>query len=1364
MASQALSSSPPLHQTTDTDDPPVVEDLTRPLTPTGRHSNIHDPHLSPASLARLQKLAKSSERSPSLADREFYEACWGKPNGFVVEGIGYIRSNLDLARKRPIMVREDYVTLYAHLESLPNQQNTDAILGYGSPGIGKSCFLRFAANQRAEECRPICWLRTPTSDLIIFTNEGLFAVAPKVITRLEFLVPPLVLLDAGAPSDVLPAEVYLGLTYPTIFTCSPNDTRYSRYLKDRLARVFAFDPIHRYELNQYITLLAELTSKKKEPLNVPLRSIRPIATLRRRTTPDSRVPDYIRDLVANTSSPSTTVDIDPPRTAADSRTADSRTADSSTNKAASSASSASSAFPHPTSTSTSATTSADSAQYMSTTATPSASLPRLASSLAPPASVAASVSPPPTADARIEAHDLSRTSASETDWEPANICSIRLELLPNQLPLLPHVQAHWIKQSQSSDVYTPMEVFASVGPTFRDIFEVSKTTGSLERDFFGSQVLAGPIHELARVLGAKTTSSSQTTPSAQQLTGYHQHLYEAPTTKKLTKMPMIELFVGSPLLLRRILDGIQQQTELDQRQLLIMLYERPSMFGVMFEGAVIRYFTLTDTLISSVTNPALNLVIPRALLTEHVDPSVHLPLDHDYIGLLPPNYPTFDCIIVLGTHKPPRLCLVQITVAPRHSMSPQGLNAVRDALARTKAPDALHLHFLWAHPTMEVAKKTALHFQEACEQARAAGHADEAVDDAVIGVEDEEADVAGVDAGHLSSREDDDMPPSKKAKKAKKRPPPELFRYDLGYVAVSSFDVFRKAKSAAANSSPSYSQYSYLPTPHSQFHPTPTIPSQVVQSAPSYPNTTVSPISPTFPIDASTPYMPASSDEVSQVVLAAAKCDKLGKIDLTGHSKQDDAPNRRATTCQSTLERSNGDDPSNYVGAFYWSVCVAVPPSSGGGIAGRRELAPPHPHNIYAGEATYYDTLTTAVDRYQGIDPKQQDIRPPPAPPGKTRSGFTAHVSMAGASKKRRQSVADDAEGVLACDVCRRDIGSGTLQLASTGEPVGATVEVICAHCEVRYTRCSDCGGGGGSKGVGRWRCKEMFPIGRRTCQLSHSRIGTVNEMDYDAWTVASIPAERITEVVDICRDLYFGQLLGTLAVPDMLESVAPIARSFHEVEKLAVDSWTHFERSKKKAAAAAAAADGEGTQSSPEDAKSAFLARSSEDHHDDEPQLIREGKVVTGFILAEQELESGILHVMLVARVHEDTHMLNQHRASMQLAPYPAVTVAWTMHMTKRDSRIMSRLETRRGFIPLEDFLVKYPDANKANFPPIRKTYLRPEFLHGWSVCTKRITSDDLPPDYQSPFASSASSTARSTAGSASSSHPNRILITTRR
>ncbi|BGP07410.1 hypothetical protein JCM10049v2_003241 [Rhodotorula toruloides] len=524
MTSQALaSSSSPLHQPTESDDPPVLKDPTRPLAPTGRNPNISIPHLSPASLALLKHLAQTTERSPSLADREFYEACWGKPNGFVVDGIGYIRSNFDLPRTRPIMVREDYVTLYAHLESLPNKQNTDVIVGYGSPGIGKSCFLRYAANRRAEECRPICWLRTPTSNLVMMTNEGLFAVGPKVLPTLEFLVPPFVLLDACDPSDVLPAEVYLGLSYPSVFMCSLNDSGYSGYLKERLARVFAFDPIHRHEAHQYITLLAELASQEKEALNVPLSSIRPIATLQRHTTPDPRVPDYIRKLIAKSSSPSTTVDIDPPRTA-----------DSPTNTAASSAP------PRSASTTFSATTPAAPPRAMPNDTTPSAGLPRLASSPhAVAASVAASVSSPPTAIMLATAHDLPGTLASQADWESRNICSTRLEQLPTHLPLLPHVQAFWVEQSRLKDVYTPLEVFGSVGPTFRDIFEVPKTTGNLEDDFFGSPVPAGPIHELAPVLGANSTPSPHTTPSAQQLTAYHQHLFEVPITKKLTRTPMM---------------------------------------------------------------------------------------------------------------------------------------------------------------------------------------------------------------------------------------------------------------------------------------------------------------------------------------------------------------------------------------------------------------------------------------------------------------------------------------------------------------------------------------------------------------------------------------------------------------------------------------------------------------------------------------------------------------------------------------------------------------------------------------------------------------------------------------------------------
>ncbi|GAA6039210.1 hypothetical protein JCM8097_000471 [Rhodosporidiobolus ruineniae] len=638
---------------------------------------------------------------------------------------------------------------------------------------------------------------------------------------------------------------------------------------------------------------------------------------------------------------------------------------------------------------------------------------------------------------------------------------------------------------------------------------------------------------------------------------------------------------------------------------------------------------------------------------------------------------------------------------------------------------------------------------------------------------------------------------------------------------ASSAPLFTSPFSA----SPPTVHSAYLQNPHSALYsvqPTAVLPPGTVfgslPSASSY--TPPSPVSATFPLDASTPYIPASTSTPPPAVLvAAAARQKLGKIDLTGHSKPDVSARRAPAVAASTRKAveltydcSNchrklgtltlrggavekpqiaGDDPAKYRGVFFCSSCAALPPPSSG--SGGNGVPPPHPANMYAGEATYYDTLTAAVDQHLGIDPKTQDLRPPPAAPGKTRSGFTGLAAMAPGAKKRRSSVVDAAEGVLACDVCKRDLGSGTLSVLSTGEPVGATIEVLCAHCETRYMRCSDCGGGGGQKGVGRWRCKEVFTNGRKTCMQSHTRLGTVNEMDYDVYPISSLSSTDASELVEHCRDLYYNTLLGTLAVPDMIESVCPIARSYAEVEKICVDSWTTYEpmittdieptsntrryialrwvrpstrkkRSKKSGSTSASTSTGgtNGTgspelgETSPE-GQNAPLPPAGATTDSPAPMqggsrqpVIREGKMLTGFILAEHDLLSGTLHIgitlptgageayeastrlmqTLIARVHEDLAATNAHRAGMGLQAHPLVTMAWTMHMTKRDSRIMSRLETRRGFIPLEDYLLKYPETPRSNFPPTRSSYLPPELLRGWTVFAKRLTRDDLPPN----------------------------------
>ncbi|GAA5904317.1 hypothetical protein JCM8208_006834 [Rhodotorula glutinis] len=638
----------------------------------------------------------------------------------------------------------------------------------------------------------------------------------------------------------------------------------------------------------------------------------------------------------------------------------------------------------------------------------------------------------------------------------------------------------------------------------------------------------------------------------------------------------------------------------------------------------------------------------------------------------------------------------------------------------------------------------------------------------------------------------------------------------------------------------------YLPSPSAHLPPTSTIPPHVTLGGYSSggglvgaASTSDSPTSPTFPIDASTPYIPPdpSAPTPPCVLVAAANRDKIGSIDLTGHSRTDDVSARRPSTAQSsrravdlvyecqncrrkigrltlrggTVDKPAGDSPAKYLGVFYCTQCVAPPPGSANGM---------RPDGLnggtmaYATEATYHDTMTAAVDRFQGIDPKLGDSRPPPAPPGKVRSGFTAQSQLGGpstgmgggggggggaqGSKKRRASVVEESEGLLACDVCRRDLATGTLQLAATGEPVGATIEVLCAHCESRYMRCSDCGGGGGSKGVGRWRCTQLFPPGRRTCMLLHTRVGTVNEMDYDVWPISTIANSQKNELIALCKDLYYTNLLGTLGVPDMLESVCPIARSFTEVEKLCVDSWTTYEpfmtddveptnqsrryialrwvrpssRKKRNKKGSSGTTAEPGAQSSPEENKMPLPASPLFDSPKGDVPLIREGKVLTGFILAELDLNLGNLHVAitlptgagesydastrlmqtLVARVHEDLAATNAHRTAMQLPRYPPLTTAWTMHMTKRDSRIMSRLETRRGFIPLEDFLVKFPESDPQHFPPHRAAYLPPEFLRGWQVYAKRLTADDLPPSNSGSFSSTSSSGLPSVGSSTSS------------
>ena len=66
-----------------------------------------------------------------------------------------------------------------------------------------------------------------------------------------------------------------------------------------------------------------------------------------------------------------------------------------------------------------------------------------------------------------------------------------------------------------------------------------------------------------------------------------------------------------------------------------------------------------------------------------------------------------------------------------------------------------------------------------------------------------------------------------------------------------------------------------------------------------------------------------------------------------------------------------------------------------------------------------------------------------------------------------------------------------------------------------------------------------------------------VSSSSSDVWPISQLSESERDRVSTICAELHASSILGTLAVPDMIESVSAIARSFEEVEKICIDCWT---------------------------------------------------------------------------------------------------------------------------------------------------------------------------------------------------------------
>ncbi|KAJ3192201.1 hypothetical protein HK101_006912, partial [Irineochytrium annulatum] len=95
--------------------------------------------------------------------------------------------------------------------------------------------------------------------------------------------------------------------------------------------------------------------------------------------------------------------------------------------------------------------------------------------------------------------------------------------------------------------------------------------------------------------------------------------------------------------------------------------------------------------------------------------------------------------------------------------------------------------------------------------------------------------------------------------------------------------------------------------------------------------------------------------------------------------------------------------------------------------------------------------------------------------------------------KKRVNVVGRDR--AVRCEACGHCVGFGGVRMTNGDERDSGWVEpdfgveVVCARCVVDFNFCSNCGGGGTWR-TGKWRPRQLFPPKRRTCRLSHLRIG----------------------------------------------------------------------------------------------------------------------------------------------------------------------------------------------------------------------------------------------------------------------------------
>ncbi|KAJ1530132.1 hypothetical protein HK096_008252 [Nowakowskiella sp. JEL0078] len=126
------------------------------------------------------------------------------------------------------------------------------------------------------------------------------------------------------------------------------------------------------------------------------------------------------------------------------------------------------------------------------------------------------------------------------------------------------------------------------------------------------------------------------------------------------------------------------------------------------------------------------------------------------------------------------------------------------------------------------------------------------------------------------------------------------------------------------------------------------------------------------------------------------------------------------------------------------------------------------------------------------------------------------------------------------CEVCKRCLGSGGVRkrpaddndISMSWEEPEMMIEFVCTQsCASKYLFCSECGGGGRSR-TGKWRPRQLFGSGRKTCSLPHIRIGDAPVQ----YRVLEVPSELTNPILQGVQDVFFDMALSLYAIPALIE------------------------------------------------------------------------------------------------------------------------------------------------------------------------------------------------------------------------------------